>query len=381
MFFTPQLEQILKTHPAPLALYDALLFLDEKAILCKECVELIATQIEPEPVAKALYWLKTVALLKVTMIDALSKHPDLDYLIVVLEWLFYSEILTQKTFKAATKHPNLLGLAKALEHLYKANILTEENCLALTDKEPMNIAKALVLLDSAALLSSDNRDKLRMHPYPETLSKILKILINANLLNQPNFIRIVRHERPDRIANTLGWLKKGRALEQPYLEAVFDPAHQLLLTKKKRATLCVSIAKGKLKSHWESLLKAARDTLPRDMLISSLDQLIREEVLAYLSSLANPRTSVEAKQFSALISHLDTYGLNILWPSIKKTVAERLLQQFKSLFSTKESSKFALLMEIGHCQLRQYTRLGYISVLQQQFSQFSHILFSQKLYH
>lgn len=368
-FLAHELNQIVDNHPDLQALYHALLFLDENDILWKKCVELIATQIEPKPIADALYWLKTEALLNVHIIDVLATHPDLDLLIIVLEWLNYSKILTQQTFEAAAQHPNRLQLTKALQHLYEANILTEENFLALAGSNPLDIAKALALLNRVALLSSDNREKVSMHPYPETLSIILRILIKANLLNQTNFIRIALHERSDRVSNVLRWLKKELALEQSYIDAVFDPAHQLLLSKKNRATLCVFIEKGKLKTHWERLLKTARDTLPPEIVISPLNTFIREEVLAYLSNLANPRTSLEAKQFSALISHLDTHGLNIIWPLIKQAVADRLLPLFNKLYPNKEDNKFTLLMEIGHCLLRQYPRLGYVSDLQKKFSQ------------
>ena len=51
---------------------------------------------------------------------------------------------------------------------------------------------------------------------------------------------------------------------------------------------------------WEHFLAEARNALPVKVLISKLDLLIREEILQYLSMLADPKTPVAAKEFSAV---------------------------------------------------------------------------------
>ena len=75
--------------------------------------------------------------------------------------------------------------------------------------------------------------------------------------------------------------------------------------------------------------------------------VVREEALAYLSARANPATSAECIAFTRLMQSIKKDGIEDIWGNIKAQIAERIFDEFGSLYDNQEHPEFQTLIESG----------------------------------
>ena len=81
----------------------------------------------------------------------------------------------------------------------------------------------------------------------------------------------------------------------------------------------------------------------------------------YMKSLANPNTAKDLQAFTQLISQVKEDGVEVIWDQIKGNVANRMLDEFKSLYQDRADHSFAELIESGV-----YAELPDLSIFQKQ---------------
>ena len=90
--------------------------------------------------------------------------------------------------------------------------------------------------------------------------------------------------------------------------------------------------------------------------------IIREEVKNYLQKLSKPETKEGFHSFIILLEQLLKEGIEIIWNKIKPKVADRLFDEFKSVYdNNKENPDFLGLVDAG-----QYTQIENLGDYQQQ---------------
>ncbi len=83
--------------------------------------------------------------------------------------------------------------------------------------------------------------------------------------------------------------------------------------------------------------------------------VVREEVMGYLSQLAGNVTDLS--EFTQLIEQLNSDGVEVIWDEIVKPIAERMFDEFGSLFRGREDRDFTAFIAGG-----EYTPLGDLSL-------------------
>ena len=80
--------------------------------------------------------------------------------------------------------------------------------------------------------------------------------------------------------------------------------------------------------------------------------VVREEAMCYVKLLANPNTVQEFRAFSQLVSQVKEDGVEVIWDQIKGNVANRMFDEFGSLYRDREDHSFTGLIEAGvHTEL------------------------------
>ena len=93
-------------------------------------------------------------------------------------------------------------------------------------------------------------------------------------------------------------------------------------------------------------------------------RVVREEGMRYLSSLSDPKTASELHAFRELLAKVESEGIEIIWDKIKDSIAERIFEEFGSLFKNQFDPDFIGMIDAG-----QYQSLGDLSCFQQQVQQ------------
>lgn len=79
-----------------------------------------------------------------------------------------------------------------------------------------------------------------------------------------------------------------------------------------------------------------------------LSIVVREEVNSYLEKQAKPKTSKDFYHFVEWVGQLRQEGIGIIWDKVKLPVADRMFDEFKSLYANdKENPNFEALIEAG----------------------------------
>lgn len=89
--------------------------------------------------------------------------------------------------------------------------------------------------------------------------------------------------------------------------------------------------------------------------------VVREEAMRYMKLLANPNTAQEFRAFTQLVSQVKKHGVEVIWDQIKGNVANRMFDEFSSLYRDRADHSFTGLIEAG-----QYTELSDSSIFQKQ---------------
>ena len=89
--------------------------------------------------------------------------------------------------------------------------------------------------------------------------------------------------------------------------------------------------------------------------------VVREEAMRYLAPLANPSTVEELREFTQLMSQVKEDGVAVIWDKIKGNVADRMFDEFGSLYQDRADHSFTGLVETG-----QYTELPDLCIFQEQ---------------
>ena len=83
-----------------------------------------------------------------------------------------------------------------------------------------------------------------------------------------------------------------------------------------------------------------------------LPTVVREEAMQYLASLANPSTVEGLRSFTRLITQVKENGVEVLWDQIKGNVADRMFDEFGSLYRDRADQSFTDLIDAGlHAEL------------------------------
>ena len=116
--------------------------------------------------------------------------------------------------------------------------------------------------------------------------------------------------------------------------------------------------------------------ITRETASLKLPIVVREEAMRYMKSLASPNTEKDLQTFTHLISQVKEDGVEVVWDQIKGKVADRLFDEFGSLYRDREDHSFTGLIEAG-----QYTELPDLSIFQEQVqsSKGYHQFYSQML--
>ena len=80
---------------------------------------------------------------------------------------------------------------------------------------------------------------------------------------------------------------------------------------------------------------------------AKLPIVVCEEALAYLLSYATSSTPETQMTFSELMGQLNAEGLEVIWPSIKEKIEERLFDEFHSLYQGRDDIAFTDFIEYG----------------------------------
>jgi hypothetical protein len=88
--------------------------------------------------------------------------------------------------------------------------------------------------------------------------------------------------------------------------------------------------------------------------------VVKEEAVRHLTSLASPTTSEGFIAFTQLISEVINNGVEVIWNSIKEKIGDRIFDEFKTVFKSREDEAFIEFIELG-----QYTELGDLKRLQE----------------
>ena len=95
-----------------------------------------------------------------------------------------------------------------------------------------------------------------------------------------------------------------------------------------------------------------------------LPVVVREEAMRYLESLASPQRVEELMAFTRLMGQIQAEGIRVVWDAIKDAVAERMWDEFGSLYSGAADPRFTALVEAG-----QDANLGDLSRFREQLQQ------------
>ncbi len=89
--------------------------------------------------------------------------------------------------------------------------------------------------------------------------------------------------------------------------------------------------------------------------------VVREEAIRYMKSLSDPSTAEDLRAFTRLISQVKEDGVAAIWDQIKGNVADRMFDEFGSLFQNRDHHAFTNLIEAG-----QFAELPDLSIFQEQ---------------
>ena len=78
-----------------------------------------------------------------------------------------------------------------------------------------------------------------------------------------------------------------------------------------------------------------------------LSAIVKEEALRYLEENTNPSTALGFVNITATLKQLEKNGVSAIWDAIKVTVANRIYNEFSSLFKDKEDQRFRDLIDTG----------------------------------
>ena len=95
--------------------------------------------------------------------------------------------------------------------------------------------------------------------------------------------------------------------------------------------------------------------------VLKLPIVVQEEARRYMKSLANPNTVEDLQAYTRLISQVKEDGVEVVWDQIKGKVADRMFDEFGSLYRDREDHSFTVLIEAG-----QDTELPDLSIFQEQ---------------
>ena len=101
--------------------------------------------------------------------------------------------------------------------------------------------------------------------------------------------------------------------------------------------------------------------MTRETASLKLPIVAREEAMKYLASLANPSTVEAFRAFTQLMRQVKEDGVEVIWDQIKGNIADRMFDEFGSLYLDKADHSFAGLIEAG-----QYTELPDLNIFQEQ---------------
>ncbi len=116
--------------------------------------------------------------------------------------------------------------------------------------------------------------------------------------------------------------------------------------------------------------------ITRETASLKLPIVVREEAMRYMELLADPNTAQKFRAFTQLVSQVKKHGVEVIWDQIKGNVANRMFDEFSSLYRDRADHSFTGLIEAG-----QYTELPDLSIFQKQVqsSEGSHQFCSQML--
>ena len=101
--------------------------------------------------------------------------------------------------------------------------------------------------------------------------------------------------------------------------------------------------------------------ITRETATLKLPIVVREDAMKHIKSLANPNTIEELQKFTGLISKIKEDGVEEIWDNIKDNVADRMFDEFGSLYTDRENNGFTDLIEAGV-----YTDLPDLRIFQEQ---------------
>jgi predicted Fe-Mo cluster-binding NifX family protein len=88
--------------------------------------------------------------------------------------------------------------------------------------------------------------------------------------------------------------------------------------------------------------------------------VVREEAMRYMKPLSDPNTAEDLRAFTRLIAQVKEDGVEMIWDQIKGNVADRMFDEFGSLYRGRADYSFTGLIDAG-----QYTELPDLSIFQE----------------
>ena len=184
--------------------------------------------------------------------------------------LFHNHLLTQANFTLLIEKLNpemeqsvlfgskRLSLLAGLSELKDGGCLTQTSFdLLITVSYPWIVAKGLVCLYQADLLSEANQARLLTHPFYRHLGSAIFTLRKSGILTQANFDWVAAHEQTVVLDKVLNVLREENILKKGF-DALMLPEHGRLITAEAVEKVWTKIPSGLLTfMNYQRLLQAA----------------------------------------------------------------------------------------------------------------------------
>ena len=380
----------LKEHQNPFALLQALIVLKEATLLTQENFDAFKEHQNPSDLARTLPKLQDANFLTQENFTQLL-DPNINVLLTFrigenLIWDYLpNHLLTQEIFDEFIRRTSLPNPRCQIQQYI--NLLLGNNGAGINNNQSTHTASihhsvstsAIKLWDRYGAQLSENKVKEIITKIKEEIQNLSDTRVNKAAKNCIERISQSNFFDPDSqvsIKQLLALSYKARH-DDAKRQGSLEDANKLFMDglyeiqrgynisasnvddeQEKDQTICTAGTFNKL---IEKLVGVHPDVellfITKEVATQKLPIIVREEVNHYLEMLSKPETKEGFHYLIKLREQLSKDGIEIIWDKIKLKVADRLFDEFKSIYNNdKKNSDFLGLVEAG--QYTQIVNLG-----------------------